>query len=219
VNPRLNQRWSTRRAHINTRRQRTRHPIPTRSWPATDPGRNIAPGAAGDLETRDPKYEPRSLTEQRSTWLDEVAVVLGGRGAVAAMVQTALAPAVETAMVPDGRWVEQTADHVLAVMEESRSTWQIWHVRARHNARCAPRMCLSSGQVCWWICWSMRCWIAGLSPLSRRVMASTNRKRCGARRRIGLHRGRCGSLHLATDPRRRAAARRRWRPPRRVSGR
>src|SRR5215207_9822082 len=27
----------------------------------------------------------------------------------------------------------------------------------------------------------MRCWIAGPSPLSRRVMASTNHQRCGAR--------------------------------------
>ena len=30
----------------------------------------------------------------------------------------------------DARWVAQTADQVLAVMEETRSTWQMWHVRA-----------------------------------------------------------------------------------------
>src|SRR4029453_5709608 len=30
----------------------------------------------------------------------------------------------------DARWVAQTADHVLAVMERCRSTWQTWHVRA-----------------------------------------------------------------------------------------
>jgi hypothetical protein len=33
-------------------------------------------------------------------------------------------------MVADARWVALTADHILAVMEASRSTWQIWHVRA-----------------------------------------------------------------------------------------
>ena len=82
------------------------------------------------METRDAKHEPRSLTEQRSTWLNEAAAVLGGRGAVAAMVQTALTPAAETATIADARWVAQTADHILAVMEESRSTWQMWHVRA-----------------------------------------------------------------------------------------
>jgi AAA domain len=82
------------------------------------------------LETRDAKHEPRSLAEQRATWLNEAAAVLGGRGAVAAMVQTALTPPAETATIADARWVAKTADHVLAVMEASRSTWRIWHVRA-----------------------------------------------------------------------------------------
>jgi hypothetical protein len=44
----------------------------------------------------------------------------------------------------------------------------------RSNARSARRIYLSSGQVCWSTCWSMRCWIAALSPLSPRVTASTN---------------------------------------------
>jgi len=39
-------------------------------------------------------------------------------------------PASGTATIADARWVAKTADHVLAVMEESRSTWQMWHVRA-----------------------------------------------------------------------------------------
>ena len=82
------------------------------------------------LETRDAKHEPRSLAEQRATWLNEAAAVLGGAAAVASMVQTALTPAAETTRIADARWVAQTADRVLAVMEESRSTWQMWHVRA-----------------------------------------------------------------------------------------
>jgi hypothetical protein len=82
------------------------------------------------LETRDAKHEPRSVNEQRSTWLKEAAAVLGGRGAVAAMVQTALTPTAETATITDASWVAQTADHIVAVMEQSRSTWQMWHVRA-----------------------------------------------------------------------------------------
>ena len=110
--------------------RRARHPIPRRSWPTTDTGRSVASAQQATLETRDAKHEPRSLTEQRATWLSEAAAVLGERGAVAAMVQTALTPAAETATVADARWVAQTADHILAVMEESRSTWQMWHVRA-----------------------------------------------------------------------------------------
>jgi ATP-dependent exoDNAse (exonuclease V) alpha subunit len=46
------------------------------------------------------------------------------------MVQTALAPHPETATIADSPWVAQTADHILSVMEASRSTWQMWHVRA-----------------------------------------------------------------------------------------
>ena len=87
-------------------------------------------GATGDLG--DPRRQARTptLTEQRSTWLNEAAAVLGGRGTVASMVQTALTPPAETATIADARWIAQTADHILAVMEESRSTWQMWHVRA-----------------------------------------------------------------------------------------
>ena len=82
------------------------------------------------METRDAKHEPRSLAEQRSTWMNEASAVLGGRRAVAAMVRTALTPPAETATIVDARWVAQTADRVLAAMEETRSTWQMWHVRA-----------------------------------------------------------------------------------------
>jgi conjugative relaxase-like TrwC/TraI family protein len=130
VDPRLNQRWSSRRAHINTRRGelaiqfQNDHGRP----PTAVEALQLAQQAT--LETRHAKHEPRSLAEQRSTWLNEAAAVLGGRGAVAAMVQTALTPSVETATIADARWVAQTADHILAVMEASRSTWQMWHVRA-----------------------------------------------------------------------------------------
>jgi hypothetical protein len=46
------------------------------------------------------------------------------------MVRTVLAPPAETARIADSHWVVQTVDHILTVMEASRSTWQMWHVRA-----------------------------------------------------------------------------------------
>jgi hypothetical protein len=55
--------------------------------------------------------------------------VLGSSEAVASMVPTALTPPAETAAIVDARWVAQTASRIVAVMEESRSTWQMWHVR------------------------------------------------------------------------------------------
>jgi hypothetical protein len=130
VDPRLNQRWSTRRAHINTRRGELAIQFQNDHGRPPTPVEALHLAQQATLETRDAKHEPRSLAEQRSTWLNEAAAVLGGRGAVASMVQTALIPHAEAATVADARWVAQTADHVLAVMEECRSTWQMWHVRA-----------------------------------------------------------------------------------------
>ena len=130
VDPGLNQRWSTRRAHINTRRSELAIRFQDDHGRPPTPVEALHLAQQATLETRDAKHEPRSLAEQRSTWLTEAAAVLGGRGAVAAMVRTALNPPAETATVADARWVAQTADHILAVMENSRSTWQMWHVRA-----------------------------------------------------------------------------------------
>jgi conjugative relaxase-like TrwC/TraI family protein len=130
VDPRLNQRWSTRRAHIETRRGQLAIQFQDDHGRPPTPVEALHLAQQATLETRDAKHEPRSLAEQRSTWLNEAAAVLAGRGAVAAMVQTALTPSAETATIPDARWVAQTADHILAVMEKSRSTWQMWHVRA-----------------------------------------------------------------------------------------
>jgi hypothetical protein len=96
VDPRMNQRWSTRRAHISIRRGELTiqfqddHGRPPTSIEAL----HLAQQAT--LETRDAKHEPRSQAEQRSTWLKEAAAVLSGRVAVAAMVQTALTPAADS---------------------------------------------------------------------------------------------------------------------------
>ena len=130
VDPRLNQRWSTRRAYIEARRGELAIQFQDDHGRPPTPVEALHLAQQATLETREAKHEPRSLTEQRATWLNEAAAVLGGRGAVASMVETALTPAAETATVADARWVAQTADHILAVMENSRSTWQMWHVRA-----------------------------------------------------------------------------------------
>ena len=130
VDPGLNQRWSTRRAHINTRRSELAIQFQHDHGRPPTPVEALHLAQQATLETRDAKHEPRSLAEQRATWLDEAAAVLGGRAAVAAIVQTALTPAAETATIADAHWVAQTADHIFAVMEDSRCTWQMWHVRA-----------------------------------------------------------------------------------------
>ena len=130
VDPRLNQRWSTRRAHINLRRGELAIQFQQDHGRPPTPVEALHLAQQATLQTRDAKHEPRSLAEQRTTWLNEASAVLGGRSAVASMVATALAPPAKTATMVDARWVAQTADQVLAAMEETRSTWQMWHVHA-----------------------------------------------------------------------------------------
>jgi hypothetical protein len=130
VDPRLNERWSTRRAHINLRRGELAMQFQHDHGRPPTPVEALHLAQQATLETRDAKHEPRSLAEERSTWMNEASAVLGGRRAVASMVATALAPAAETTRMADAHWVAETADRVLATMEETRSTWQMWHVRA-----------------------------------------------------------------------------------------
>jgi conjugative relaxase-like TrwC/TraI family protein len=130
VDTRLNQQWSTRRAHINLRRGELAIQFQAEHGRPPAPVEALHLAQQATLETRDAKHEPRSLAEQRATWMNEASAVLGGRSAVASMVTTALTPAAEPPRMADAHWVEQTADRVLAAMEETRSTWQMWHVRA-----------------------------------------------------------------------------------------
>ena len=139
VDPRLNQRWSTRRVHIDTRRGELAIQFQDDHGRPPTPVEALHLAQQATLETRDAKHEPRSLAEQRATWLNEAAAVLGGRGAVASMVQTTLTPPPRTAPIADARWVAQTADHILTVMEASRSTWQMWHVRAEAQRQVRTR--------------------------------------------------------------------------------
>jgi conjugative relaxase-like TrwC/TraI family protein len=130
VDPRLNQRWSTRRAHINIRRGELAIRFQDDHGRPPTPIEALHLAQQATLQTRDAKHEPRSQADQRATWLNEAAAVLGGAEAIASMVQTALTPPAETTPLVDARWVAETANRVLAVMEQSRSTWQMWHVRA-----------------------------------------------------------------------------------------
>ena len=130
VDPRLNQRWSTRRAHINLRRSELAIQFQNEHGRPPTPVEALHLAQQATLETRDAKHEPRSEVEQRATWMNDAQAVLGGRKAVASMVATALSPAAEPPCMPDAHWVAQTADRMLAAMEKTRSTWQMWHVRA-----------------------------------------------------------------------------------------
>ena len=135
VDPALNQRWSTRRVLIKHRqgvlaarfqRDHGRPPTPVEAL-------QLAQQAT--LETRDAKHEPRTLTEQRAAWHTQAVETLGGPDAVQTMITQALNPSSAPSPAVDAEWVTATAEKVLAAVEERRSTWQVWHVRAEAQRR------------------------------------------------------------------------------------
>jgi conjugative relaxase-like TrwC/TraI family protein len=126
----LNRRWSTRRASIESRRGELARQFQRDHGRPPTPVEMLHLGQQATLETREAKHEPRTFTEQRITWHNEAAQVLGGRQAVHGMVQAALHPSNKTSPTIDAAWVAAAAHRVLTAMEEHRSTWQIWHVRA-----------------------------------------------------------------------------------------
>jgi conjugative relaxase-like TrwC/TraI family protein len=130
VDPRLNQRWSTRRACIDARRGELAVQFQADHGRPPTPVEALHLAQQATLETRDAKHDPRSEAEQRQVWMAAAAEVLGGRRAVDAMVAATLAPTAAPVQPVDATWVARTADHIVAVLEGSRSTWQVWHVRA-----------------------------------------------------------------------------------------
>ncbi|WP_051027980.1 MobF family relaxase [Nocardia higoensis] len=130
VPARLIEAWSRRETAIRSRvgelaanfqRIHGREPTPTEL-------RNLAQQAT--LETRPAKHQSRSLTEQRHGWRGEAVALLGSREAVAGMVSVVLNPPCPPRVRVTTEWIARTADQVLEVVAEHRSTWRPANVRA-----------------------------------------------------------------------------------------
>ncbi len=133
----LAQRWSSRRAAIVARQaelalsfQRDHHRPPT-------PVEALKLAQQATLETRDAKHEPRTVAQQRATWRAEAVQVLGEQG-VDHLVAAATNP--DQLVQPiTSEWIAATAREVVAAVEGSRATWQVWHLRAEASRRVRER--------------------------------------------------------------------------------
>ena len=134
--PRLLESWSSRRADITVRQrelakifQADHGRVPTRI-------ESLALAQQANLETRPDKHEPRSLRDQREQWRTEAETLLAepgsaDTGAVARMLGTVLGRGRQYAVHRGGyEGGNELSTRVLAVLEATRSTWQVWHVRA-----------------------------------------------------------------------------------------
>lgn len=136
IDTRLLQEWSSRRGDITSRQRQLAASFQADHGRAPTRIESLALAQQANLETRPDKHEPRSLREQRDQWRVQADAVLGGRdnarsSAVTDMLATVIGRDLDQS--PE-RGRDETGDElakrVVAVLESSRSTWQVWHVRA-----------------------------------------------------------------------------------------
>lgn len=130
VDPALNQRWSARRANIQARHSELAADFQRSHGRPPTPVESLHLAQQATIQTRQAKHEPRTLAEQRRTWATQAVDLLGGRKNLAAMISRTVSPKVAPDAIVDSVWVADASARVLEAMEERRSTWQTWHVRA-----------------------------------------------------------------------------------------
>ena len=121
--------WSRRRIAIETRQSELASSFQERFGrpPTAIEAKSLADQAT--LETRDAKHGHRSEREQRDLWRAEADDVMGGAAEVEEMVVrgTGRAP---TGTALTREWVEAAAAAAITAVEESRATWNVWHLLA-----------------------------------------------------------------------------------------
>ena len=136
--------WSSRRAAIDVRRAHLSATFQADHGRPPTPKEAVALAQQANLETRQRKHEPRSCAEQRATWRAEAIAVLGDEARLHYYVRDALRGGRRRGLaVPQRprptrvtrRWIEQTADEVLDVVQNQRATWQANHIRAEAERR------------------------------------------------------------------------------------
>ncbi|HEY3409068.1 MAG TPA: MobF family relaxase, partial [Propionicimonas sp.] len=130
IDPALLARWSARRHRIVARQGELAAAFQQTHGRPPTPVEAIALAQQATLETREAKHEPRSLSDQRSEWREQAVQVLRGDHAVEQMIRRALNPEAEPAATFPAAWFEQTAQQIINRVEQDRSAWQVWHVRA-----------------------------------------------------------------------------------------
>ncbi|WP_141845267.1 MobF family relaxase [Humibacillus xanthopallidus] len=168
VDPRLNERWSARRAAVVARRGELAQTFQRDHGRPPTAVESIQLAQQATLETREAKKAPRTLAEQRTTWRRQAVEVLGDEHALDAMLRAATAPTASrratgraTARAAgeaaggvaggrvDAGWIDATAASIITTLQASRSTWQVWHVRAeaQRRLRAADSVEVAAGAV------------------------------------------------------------------------
>ncbi|MDO5740779.1 MAG: MobF family relaxase [Ornithinimicrobium sp.] len=155
IDPALLAAWSSRRRAIETRGRELASDFLANHGRTPTTIESLALAQQANLETRPGKHEPRSESEQRAAWREQATAVLARAGRspedmVSAAVgarwgrthgrgsETDIPAGPRVGTLPGhlrqgrggGVRPQVVAARVLSVLEGSRATWQVWHVRA-----------------------------------------------------------------------------------------
>lgn len=124
-------RWSSRRQAIESRTAELAKQFQADHGREPTNVESIALAQQATLESREAKHEPRSLAEQRHTWLTEALEILGSQRALSQMIGATLsATRSHRRAAPTPEWIAEHAAKAIATVSESRATWQRHHVLA-----------------------------------------------------------------------------------------
>ena len=128
----LTELWSSRRAAIEHRVGQLAKEFQTEHGREPTAVEMLAISQQATLETRQAKHEPRSLAEQRHTWRTEAVEVVGSHRELEQAHRRHHRPNHRAAAHRHHRQVGARAGRYrcIATVAETRSTWQINHVRA-----------------------------------------------------------------------------------------
>jgi conjugative relaxase-like TrwC/TraI family protein len=134
LDARLLQAWSSRRGDITSRQRQLAASFQADHGRAPTRIESLALAQQANLETRPDKHEPRSRREQRYQWRAEADAVLASSldvrpTTVPGMVATVLGRGEQRVDRGRNESGYELARRVVDVLETSRSTWQVWHVR------------------------------------------------------------------------------------------
>lgn len=130
--------WSTRRAQIEAETARLARDFSAQHGRAPTAREMIQLAQQANLSTRQAKHEPRSLNEQRATWREQAAAVLGSSEAVDSITAAVRGARTRRGGQPQGLddiTRERIASDVLKVVSRARARWQPTHVMAEAYRR------------------------------------------------------------------------------------
>jgi conjugative relaxase-like TrwC/TraI family protein len=122
--------WSSRRRSVETRQGELATAFQRRHGRPATPVEAISLAQQAALETRQAKHEPRAMAEQRAAWQAQATRLLGSREAITTMINATLNQGTNSARLPDPEWMKRAAGIVVDQVQQHRSTWQVWHLRA-----------------------------------------------------------------------------------------